>query len=118
MERIKKLLDQEVEFEIGGESIHRTMQFLLEAAKSDIPLRNLPSDQDVHVHPLKGKLTVGAWIQAIEDSDPKVRVVIRDYGILLTTSDRVPEGALRVQDLWKGNYAELKKPEAKGPGKN
>jgi len=118
MERIKKLLDQEVDFEIGGESIYRTFQFLLEAAKSDIPLRNLPSDQDVHVHPLKGKLSVGAWIQAIEDSDPKVRVVIRDYGILLTTSDRVPEGALKVQDLWKGNYAELKKPEAKGPGKN
>jgi hypothetical protein len=118
MDRIKKLLEQQVELEIGGETMDKAMQFLLQAAKSDIPLRYLPPDQDVHIHPLKGKLSVGAWMQAIEDSNPSVRIVIRDYGLLLTTSDRVPDGALRVQDLWKGNYAELKKPEAKGTGKN
>ena len=117
MDRIKKLLEQEVELEIGGETMHKTMQFLLQAAKSDIPLRYLPPDQDIHIHPLKGKLSVGAWMQAIEDSNPSVCIVIRDYGLLLTTSDRVPDGALRVQDLWKGNYAELKKPEAKGAEK-
>ena len=85
VDRIKKLLEQEVELEIGGETMHKTMQFLLQAAKSDIPLRYLPPDQDVHIHPLKGKLPVGAWMQAIEDSNPSVCIVIRDYGLLLTT---------------------------------
>jgi hypothetical protein len=116
MDRVKKLLDQEVQFEAGGEPIDTILQFLLESAKSDIPVRSLLA-APMFSPALKGKLTVGAWMQAIEDTDSSIRIVVRDYGLLLTTRDRVPEGALRVQDLWKGNYAELKKPDTKGPEK-
>jgi hypothetical protein len=112
LERIKKLLDQEVTFEVDNVPVADALKALLERAGSDIPLRVLlASDQAVPIV-LKGKLTIGAWIEAIEDSDPDIRLVVRDYGLLLTTKDRRPEGALSVHDLWKGNYVELKKPEA------
>ena len=114
MDRIKKLLDQEVEFDAQDMLIPDALGNLLELAKADIPLRDMlrvkEGDGKVTV---RGKLTVGAGIQAIEDSDPSVRIVVRDYGLLLTTRDKVPEGALRVQDLWKGNYVQLKKAEPK-----
>jgi hypothetical protein len=111
MDRIKKLLDQEVQLNAGA-PVPQALRMVLEEAKSDIPVRELMGKElDANVV-LKGKLPVGAWIQAIEDTDPDVRVVIRDYGLLLTTRAGVPEGALRVQELWKGNYAELKKPDA------
>ena len=38
--------------------------------------------------------------------------MVRNYGLLLTTRAGVPDGALHVQDLWKGNYVELRKAEA------
>jgi hypothetical protein len=112
-ERVKKLLDQEVEHHLDGGKVPSLIQSLMTAAKSDIPVRVVvSSDQEVHPN-LKGKLPVGAWLQAIEDCDLGLRLVVRDYGLLLTTSDRVPDGALRIQDLWKGNYATHKKTDAK-----
>lgn len=108
-DRIKKLLDQEVQLKVADVPIAETLQLLLQHAKADVPLRDLSGrrDREGKVN-LEGRLTVGAWIQAIEDTDSQVRVVVRDYGLLLTTRDRMPEGALRVQDLWRGNYAQLK----------
>ena len=108
MDRVKKLLDQEVTFNLTDTDPQRAVQALLDAAKSDIPLRVLlPAEQ--HPVTLRGKLSVGACLQAIEDTDPAIRIVVRDYGLLLIHVDRVPEGALRVQDVWKGNYAVPKK---------
>jgi hypothetical protein len=112
LDRVKKLLDQEVEFAVDNVPVADALKDLLERAGSDIPLRILPaSDQAVPIV-LKGKLTIGAWMEAIEDSDPNIRLVVRDYGLLLTTKAGVPDGALRVQELWKENYTELKKPVA------
>jgi hypothetical protein len=111
LDRIKKLLNQEVEFQFDNVGVVEALQGLLLQTKSDIPLRVLLPEQSGGLVTLKGKLTVGAWIEAIEDSDPEIRLVVRDYGLLLTTKAGVPDGALRVQDLWKGNYVELKKPD-------
>ena len=49
---------------------------------------------------MTGELPVGAWLQMFEDSVPDLRMVVREYGILVTTKDRVPQGALTVQDFW------------------
>lgn len=106
-ERIRKLLDQEVEFEVNGQ-IHQVLDDLLEVAKSDIPIRKLLNPQPDAPVALRGKLSVGAWFQAIEDSDPSIRILIRDYGLLLTTKDRVPEGAARVLDFWKAKEVKTK----------
>jgi hypothetical protein len=106
-DRVRTLLDQEVEFETN-DRIDSALNNLLDVAKSDIPVRKLlipPSELQVA---LKGKLSVGAWFQAIEDSDPSVRILVRDYGLLLTTKDRVPDGAIRVLDFWKAKEAKPK----------
>ncbi|HKB03193.1 MAG TPA: TolC family protein [Gemmataceae bacterium] len=111
-DRIKKALDQELQIETEI-PVADALRAILETSKVDIPVRELlPKNLDGTVA-LKGKLTVGAWIQAIEDTDASLRVVVRDYGLLFTTRDRVPDGALRVQDLWKGNYAQPSKPDPK-----
>src|SRR5262245_917119 len=119
-DRIKKLLEQEVQWKVENADVSHALKSLLQAAKTDIPLRDLFRPEVEGRGPnitLDGKLSVGAWIQAIEDSDPVLRVVARDYGLLLTTADRVPPGALRVQDVWKGNYVQLKKDDLKGAEK-
>jgi len=116
-ERVKKLLDQEVQFAASNIPIADALEQLLASAKTDISLRVLLTPNVSQTVTLKGKMTVGACIQAIEDTDPDVRVLVRDYGLLLTTRAGVPEGALRVQDVWKGNYAELKKTEPKATEK-
>jgi hypothetical protein len=41
--------------------------------------------------------------------------VVRDYGLLVTSKDRVPEGAVRAVDFWKGK--ETKKADPKGSEK-
>jgi len=110
LDRVKKLLDQEVEYAVDNAPVPDALRSLLDGVKTDVPLRVLlPEGGGAGVVTLKGKLAVGAWIEAIEDSDPDVRLYVRDYGLLLTTKDRRPEGALSVHDLWKGNYVEPKK---------
>jgi hypothetical protein len=114
-DRIKKLLEQEVQWKVENAEVSSALKGLLQAAKTDIPLRDLlgRDGSDGRIT-LQGTMSVGAWIQAIEDSDAQVRVVVRDYGLLLTTQAGRPDGALRAQDVWKGNYAELRKPDPKG----
>jgi len=117
-DRVKKLLDQELQWKVENADISSALKWLLQAAKTDIPLRDMLGREGSEAAiTLQGTMSVGAWIQAIEDTDPKVRVVVRDYGLLLTTRDRVPETAMWVQDVWKGRYAELKKPDAKAQEK-
>jgi hypothetical protein len=115
LDRVKKVLDQEVEFEVGGMTMENALRDLVAATKSDIPIRAILNavQADARVELRSAKLPIGAWIQALEDSDDQVVVVVRDYGLLLTMKNRIPPGALRVHDLWKGNYVELKKSEKK-----
>jgi Outer membrane efflux protein len=110
-DRVKKLLDQEVAFESPGLPLEKALRTLVAEAKSDIPIRVLLMKEraEVPVELPAGKLPVGAWIQALEDTDPEVAVVVRDYGLLLTWNERIPAGAVAVSELWK-----MKKAEEKG----
>jgi len=108
-DRVRKLLDQVVDEQLDGISPADAMKEIMRFAESDIPLRQmLGKATSESEFKLSGKLSVGAWIQAIEDSDPNLRVVIRDYGLLLTTKDKIPDGAVRVADFWKMKDAKPK----------
>lgn len=48
----------------------------------------------------KHALPLGAAMQWVEDSF-KVKLIVRDYGIVVTEPDRVPPGALTVMDVWR-----------------
>jgi hypothetical protein len=64
---------------------------------------------EVNLH-LK-QVPLGAALQALEDTfdaDNRIeinhmRFVVRDYGILVTTRDKLPQGATLLHDFWKKN---------------
>lgn len=114
-ERVRKLLNQEIEFDAHNISIADAFKWLLDQSKSDIPFRDLVKSGDEGTITLKGKMPLGAWFQAIEDSDPKVCIVVRDYGLLMTNKDRAPTNAISASELWKAK--ESKKDESKSPEK-
>jgi len=109
-ERVRKLLDQEVQWMAPEVTVDVALDKVLKAAKSDIPYRILLGQDFANLERvnMEGKLSVGAWLQAIEDTDPKIRIVVREYGFLLTLKDRVPMGAIGVSELWKAKEAKPK----------
>lgn len=110
-DRVREWLNQEVTTEFEGSEIPSMVNSLLLKTKADIPVRvMLPKKEAVLVN-LKGKLPVGAWLQAFEDSDPTVAIVVRDYGLLVTTKERKPTGAMSVSELWKAKPKEEKPAE-------
>jgi len=113
-ERVGKLLDQEVELQLGGQTVADAVRDLMAlASKPAIPVRDTLPEKHAVDASLSGKLSVGAWLQAIEDSAPNVTIVVREYGLLVTPKDRVPAGAIGVSELWKMKRAEAKGPEKK-----
>ena len=40
---------------------------------------------------------------ALQDSIPGLRVMVRNYGILVTWEHQVPFGAVRLFDFWNGD---------------
>jgi BMFP domain-containing protein YqiC len=60
-------------------------------------------------------LPLGAALEYLEDSLPHHGIVVREYGLLLTPTDRVPPGAVSLHDFWKHGRGEAaaKSPPAK-----
>jgi hypothetical protein len=106
-DRIRKALDKVVKFEGGGAvlSVRDIVEYFRDAAGLDVPIRVIiktpKGEAEEGVVLMKGELPLGAWFQVIEDSLPEVRFVVREYGILVTNRDRVPEGAVYLQAFWK-----------------
>ncbi len=48
-----------------------------------------------------GEVPLGAALLALQDTLPGLRIVVRDYGILVTWEHQVPIGAVRLYDFWK-----------------
>jgi hypothetical protein len=120
-ERIRAALDKTVKLEEprAEQPLKEALESFRQKAGIDVPFRYLLGNKAAEpVLLLKGELPVGAWLQVFEDSAPEVRFVVREYGILVTTRDRVPEGAVRVHDFWRQKEA-LKAPaaEEKAPKK-
>jgi hypothetical protein len=53
-------------------------------------------------------LPLGAVLQWLEDMLPGHRVVVREYGLLITSQERIPPGALLLDDFWKRGKPEEK----------
>jgi hypothetical protein len=60
-------------------------------------------------------LPLGAALEYLEDSLPNYTIVVREYGLLLTPTNRAPPGALSLHDFWKHarEEAAVKNPPAK-----
>jgi hypothetical protein len=107
-ERIRSALDKTVKLEEprAEQPLKEALESFRQKAGIDVPFRYLLGNKAAEpVLLLKGELPVGAWLQVFEDSAPEVRFVVREYGVLVTTRDRVPEGAVRVHDFWRQKEA-------------
>lgn len=110
-ERVRKWLDHEVEAKITPENLVRLeemFQVLMKETPEVLPVRFMnKTDNHQYLDNLGGNVQIGALLQAIEDGSGEVTFVVREYGLLVTTKDRVPDGAVRALDFWKA------KPEKK-----
>ena len=113
-DRVLKLLDMSLEDLTTLNKFEDTIVHLFEITENVVPYKILGAKDLVCVDEIgfpKGKtVTVAAALQSLEDSCPDLRIVIRDYGFLFTTRDRMPDGAIRVRDFYKAakEYAKKK----------
>ncbi|HVK10106.1 MAG TPA: hypothetical protein VM597_15160 [Gemmataceae bacterium] len=104
-ERVRKMLETQVEWK-KDDNVMPLADVLEKIGKvaddKTVPIRIIVAErQYVNVNNFGGSLQLGALFQAIEDSEPDLRIVVRDYGLLVTEESRVPDGAIRAVDFWK-----------------
>jgi len=56
-------------------------------------------DQPINID-FKGDLTLASCCQLLCDSVPGLRIVVRDYGFMVTFDDELPENAMDVLEFW------------------
>jgi hypothetical protein len=100
-EKAMVFLDKPVTFEKPADiPLKDVLEFIHDAAKSEVPFRILATTGEKRCTLMTGSLPVGAWLLALEDESPDLRFAVREYGILVTTKDRVPEGATLLRNAW------------------
>jgi hypothetical protein len=114
-DKLRKALDQPVTIMATDQPLSHVLKLIRDA------------NPDVHIQfprtlNLEGKVTVrleniplGAAMQLLEDMVPDLRVVVRDYGLLLVKEDSLPPRALLLEDFWKGGKPKAVEAEAKAP---
>ena len=71
-------------------------------------LDDVPVRAEFKVSPIVSlgeELPVGAWLQLFADGTPDIRIVVREYGLLVTSKTAAPPDALSVQEFWKQTAA-------------
>jgi hypothetical protein len=115
-ERIKNALEKPIQLaEIKEAPITDVVNLLSRKVGDEFMFRVLATEVgNAKLSLAKAEMPLGAWLQMVEDSVPGLRFVVRDYGILATSTASVPEGAMTVQQFWK--QQEKAKPPAPKTG--
>lgn len=112
-ERIRAALNKPVKIDTSKVDVpfHEAVGLVIQKAGVDVPFRPVGKLENAPILFTAGELPLGAWLQALEDAS-EARFVVRDYGILITTANRIPQGAITVQEFWKqGDKAKAEKTE-------
>jgi hypothetical protein len=97
---IRRALDGPVPLKDARERPLKALLQELQAGGDGFPYLLQAGDNDTKpVQGLKWVPTLGAYLLAVEDMLPEVRFAVREYGVLVTTRDRVPEGAVTLRDF-------------------
>jgi hypothetical protein len=101
-EKAMKFLDTPFQLDkpLGVAPLNDVLESILFALKPEVRFRVLTNAGEKQCTLMSGRLPVGAWLLALEDESPDLRFVLREYGILVTTKDRVPEGAVLLRNAW------------------
>ncbi len=112
-DRIRAALDKPVKLAEKGEKV--TFEQAVEAFKKaglDVPVR-----AEFKLGPIVSlgeEMPVVAWLQLFADGTPDIRIVVREYGLLVTRKDVAPPDAPSVVEFWKQMpLAKEAKPEPK-----
>ncbi len=98
------------------DTVKNALNFLKQQGLKDVPVRMLASEHKVFEMPaelMAGELPLSAWLQAVQDSAPELRFVVREYGLLVTTADRAPPDGLLLGEFLRRTKAEKPKEEKK-----
>ncbi len=105
-DKLRKALDATVTIKVEANTpLGDALEFLTSKAPGlnfrvvsggEVDLKNQPIELDLKDVP------VGAVIQAIQDTLPDLRFAVRDYGVLVTSKEKLPPNALLLYDFWKG----------------
>ena len=106
-DRIRGAMDKVVK--LGAKDEKVTFEQALETFKKDAGL-DVPVRVDAKtsaIISLGEELPVGAWLQLFADGTPDTRILVREYGLLVTNKELNPPDAISVFEFWK------QKPEKK-----
>ena len=106
-DRIRGALDKGVK--LGAKDAKVTLEQALEIFKKEAGL-DVPVRVDAKITPIVSQgeeLPVGAWLQLFADGTPNSRFLVREYGLLVTSTSLNPPDAISAFDFWK------QKPEKK-----
>ena len=112
-DRIRAALDKPFTYEGNGRVVSEVIGELnktFQEASQGLVIKNAAvMDTDVNgvtVH--FDHMPIGAALEWVEDTLPKYRVAIRDYGLVIAPKDELPPGAPLLHDFWKGAKLEAK----------
>lgn len=100
-DRLRATLDKTVS--LGPKDQKVTFEQAIEAFKKDAGL-DIPVRAEVKVGPIVSlgeTLPVGAWLQLFADGTPGTRILVREYGLLVTNKELSPPDGVSVFDFWK-----------------
>jgi hypothetical protein len=117
-DKIKSVLDQPVRIDkpITGMSVRNVLEYLRERGMQNVPMRVVPGAKPLSepIDLMAAELPIGAWLVAVQDSVPELRFVVREYGLLVTTADRVPSDGVLLGDFLRRAKAQESKPKSEG----
>jgi hypothetical protein len=102
-DKIRKARDKPVTLDYKNKPAQEVLEDLLRKIEG-VPFRFLVKSREQPIElQFKEPLSLAAALQAWQDlgGGNDVRFVVRDYGILVTYSTLVPEGATLLHDFWK-----------------
>ncbi|MBX9628474.1 MAG: hypothetical protein K2X82_32050 [Gemmataceae bacterium] len=100
-DRLRAALDKSVS--LGAKDAKVTFEQAVEAFKKEAGL-DVPVRAEAKVGPvvsLGESLPVGAWLQLFADGTAGTRILVREYGLLVTTKELAPPDGVSVFDFWK-----------------
>jgi hypothetical protein len=101
-DKLRAVLGQpvRVEKEFKDVPARQVLEFLRDQGMKGIPMRMTSSNLLMtQIDLMPGELPLSAWLVAIQDSVTDLRFVVREYGLLVTFTDRVPSDGLLLGDF-------------------
>ena len=99
--RLRAALDKTVKLGAKGDKV--TFETALDVFKTQAGL-DVPVRGDFKVGPITSlgeELPIGAWLQLFADGTPDIHILVREYGLLVTSKAFAPPDAISVVEFWK-----------------